>query len=495
LPTPYHHTDNVTLHLGDCLDILPTLPDASIDAIITDPPYGLTELTPATVAQALTAWLAGDRGHVPDGRGFMGKDWDRFVPPPAVWDECLRVLKPGGHLVAFAGSRTVDLMGLSIRLAGFELRDGLMWLQGQGYPKSLDVAKAIDKAAGAQRKVVGNKLDRPGHHLHGHSSGTGALGAGISSTTPESRLRAAQITAPATPDAVGWQGWGTALKPAHEPIVWAQKPFSPAHASAQGPQGPGSQEPAHEPIVLARKPLAGTVAANVLEHGTGALNVDGCRVAKEGGTRGATAGPQQDVYGSGLNGATPGKPVPGLGRWPTNVVLSHPPLVDDQGMPVGDACASGCVEGCPVAELDAQSGATRSRAGGRTTKALGVMNDDAWQARDLPRTGHDDHGGASRFFPVFRYQAKAPSKERPRLADGTAHSTVKPLALMRWLVLLVTPPGGLVLDPFAGSGTTLEAAVREGFEVVGMEQHEPYAELCRMRLSKPAEALLFDDVT
>jgi hypothetical protein len=335
-PTPYHTAHGATLYLGDCLDILPTLPDASIDAVVCDPPYGLSELAAATVVQAIAAWMAGDRTHVPDGRGFMGKDWDRFVPPPGVWDECLRVLKPGGHLVAFAGARTVDLMTLSIRIAGFDIRDSLHWIYGSGFPKSLDVSKAIDKAAGAQREVVGDKLDRPGYHLHGHDSGTGALGRGISATTAESRLRAAQITAPATPEAARWSGFGTALKPAHEPIV------------------------------LARKPLAGTVAATVLAYGTGALNIDGCRVARDepekrhvrtvGYSKSTGAAYAKDTYSKSLwtVGRSPQPTRPAGGRRTCSSPIV--PLVDEDGHPVGDACADGCVPGCPVAEMDAQSG-------------------------------------------------------------------------------------------------------------------------------------------
>lgn len=151
-PTPYFDDGQVSLYLGDCLDVLRELPDESIDSIVTDPPYGLAELSAATVLTAIAAWMSGDRAHVPDGRGFMGREWDRFVPPPGVWDECMRVLKPGGHLLAFAGSRTVDLMTLSIRIAGFEIRDSIPWLYGTGFPKSLDVAKQLDRMEYARRE-------------------------------------------------------------------------------------------------------------------------------------------------------------------------------------------------------------------------------------------------------------------------------------------------------------------------------------------------------
>ena len=508
---PYYANNNVTLHHGNSLDVLKTLPDASVDAVVCDPPYGLADLPANVIEKALTTWLSGDRTHVPEGRGgFMGSHWDRFVPPPGVWDECMRVLKPGGHLAAFAGSRTVDLMGLSIRLAGFELRDSLVWHYGSGFPKSLDVSKAIDKqrtedlqpAAEVARWLVDQltqrgigrrdvtehfgaaniaqqwttiRVDRPVKprvpcweqweelkrwldlpddmdaevwRLNGRKGTPGeawAQRAVLSERVVEVKggswaeivatgrfkpgKKIVRETVPATREAARWSGWGTALKPAHEPIM------------------------------IARKPLAGTVAGNVLAHGTGALNIDGCRTNNPGphGQRGRRAfngfSDDQRVYGDGLNHQkSPENPA---GRWPTNVVLSHPPLLDEHGTPVGDACAERCVNGCPVSELDRQ-------------------------------------GGASRFFPVFRYQAKAPTRERPRLSDGTAHPTVKPVHLMRWLVRLLTPPGGTVLDPFAGSGTTLEAAALEGFTAIGVEQHEPYAELCRVRLGKPAAAALFE---
>ena len=224
-----------TIHNGDCIETMKAMPPESVDAIVCDPPYGLSNTTPAQVADTITKWAGGDRGHVPTGRGFMGKSWDAFVPPPAVWDECMRVLKPGGHMVVFAGSRTQDLMGLSIRLAGFEMRDSLAWLYGSGFPKSMNVGKAIDKAAGAEREVVGVNETLRKYMPNGNTGSFQLHGcqsvqelerlAEIGGKTPDgtdARITLARrndhearftVTAPATPEAQRWDGWGTALKP------------------------------------------------------------------------------------------------------------------------------------------------------------------------------------------------------------------------------------------------------------------------------------------
>lgn len=220
----------------DCLLGMRTcLADNSIDAVVTDPPYGLSK--EPDMMEVMKHWMNGD-DYVHTGGGFMGKSWDSFVPGPSIWKEVFRVLKPGGHLLAFFGSRTYDLGTLAIRLAGFEIRDQIMWVYGSGFPKSLDVSKAIDKAAGVEREVIGTQIRK--------NAPNGLVSIGRDSVEFE-RL----ITAPATDEAKQWSGWGTALKPAHEPIC------------------------------VARKPLSGTVAENVLTHSTGALNIDGCRIGNE----------------------------------------------------------------------------------------------------------------------------------------------------------------------------------------------------------------------
>lgn len=433
---------------GDCLVELARIPDESVDAVVADPPYGLANTDPVHVVEALTRWAQGDRDFVPSGRGFMGKEWDAFVPPPAVWDECARILKPGGHLLAFAGSRTFDLTTLSIRFAGFEVRDSIAWLYGSGFPKSMDVSKAIDKAAGAEREVVstGKPVKRMIPGADQVATGSWIKDNGRTFTPTETRA--------ATDAAREWEGWGTALKPAFEPVVVARKPLGER-----------------------------TVAANVLAHGTGALNIDATRIGTDGGTSGVRGGGMYQYDGfstlAELRAAAErgGKCPRGqdaratlarvernaadanvveTGRWPANVALDE----------------------SQAAALDEQSGTTKSRSGKRNApKDAGTFGAYAGDERD--RLGHSDTGDASRFF----YVAKAPKSERP-VVDGTAHPTVKPLALMRWLCRLVTPPGGVVVDPFAGSGTTLEAAYLEGFESIGVEMTPEYWPLIAARIER-----------
>jgi DNA modification methylase len=437
---PRFSDDTVTLYAGDCREALAELAPSSVDTICTDPPYELN---------------------------FMGRAWDSsgIAYDVDMWRQCWRALKPGGHLLAFGGTRTYHRLVCAIEDANFEIRDSMHWITGSGFPKSLDVSKAIDKAAGAEREVLGPRMrlgdKKP--YAHNREDYDGSIFG--------ERGGARIVTAPTTDDARRWQGWGTALKPAHEPIV------------------------------LARKPLAGTVAANVLRHGTGALNIDACRVdwdaaslAKDTARR---QEPRHDMTGGrllgGETGGYRGDSTSPTGRWPSNVVLTHQPLVDDTGNIIGDACVDGCVPGCPVADMDAQSGTRTS--GSRKAGTYGLMGYMGADAAPMPAIAGDS-GGASRFFPVFRYEGKAPASERPRGEDGTAHATVKPLALMRWLVRLATQPGGVVLDPFLGSGTTAEACVIEGFRCIGIERDESHLPLIKARLSKPIQpALGFEDAS
>lgn len=379
--------------------------------------------------------------HSSTSKGFMGKTWDGFVPPPAVWQECLRVLKPGGHMAVFAGARTQDLMGLSIRLAGFELRDTLGWIYGSGFPKSMDVSKAIDKAAGAERRVVGHAVYGE-WHVQRSSESIGYHGSDTAMDTHP-------LTTPATDEAKQWSGWGTALKPAIEPII------------------------------LARKPLDGTVAANVLAHGVGGLNIDACRVGTSGG---GTHCNNRDADGKCLGHGD-------VGNSQENPTFN----ADESAEPAGRFPANVLLDEHAAKEMDEQSGV---RPGGTYPASKGIKSSPGangtmgggWAGVYREHSEKTPPGGASRFFPVFKYQAKAPKKERPVIVreDGTkiAHPTVKPLALLDWLVTLITPEGGTTLDPFAGTGTTLQAAMQRGVKSIGVEQDEDYIQLIMQRIDR-----------
>ena len=390
-------TPNASVIHGDCIEMMNAMPPESVDAIVTDPPYGL---------------------------GFMGKKWDD-LPPSLEWAEaCFRVLKPGGHIAAFGGTRTWHRLAVAIEDAGFEMRDSLAWLYGSGFPKSHDVGKAIDKLAGAEREVTG-WYQRPDGTPRNMAEWSGRVGsASAHDWTPQ------PTSAPATPEAVQWDGWGTALKPAFEPVV------------------------------LARKPLAEkTVARNVLAHGTGAINIDACRIDATGRPlRESRSGASVSTFGDGLNGS---KAIGSTdqGRWPANVIL-------DQHA---------------AAWVDEQSGVSVSKRAERGAGKGATATYGEWGTLEDTTRGHDDSGGASRFF----YTAKAPKRERPNV-DGVQHPTVKPLAIMRWLLRLVTPPGGTVLDPFAGSGATIEAAIIEGFSPIGIELEAEYLPLIQHRIDRQA---------
>ena len=477
---------------GDCVEAMAAMDEASVDAIVCDPPYGIgfmgkewdgPQIARAAQRDKETRRDLGPHSASRPGRADSrsssafgnaanyagpvraGREWQGWCETWAT--EALRILKPGGHLLAFGGTRTYHRLACAVEDAGFEIRDSLIWIYGSGFPKSLDVSKAIDKAAGAEQ----------------------------------------------------WQGWGTALKPAHEPIV------------------------------VARKPLSGTVAQNVSEHGTGALNVDGCRVGAGEDRVGGGPRPARAATG-GFNMSDLGER-PMAGRWPANVTLSHLPECERVGTRrvksqnpeyrrgvdqakvsrtadfamgprepnegIGYADPDGtetipsynCAPGCPVAELDRQSGELTS---GRLDRSRIIAENKTYGNAPKVREGiyEADTGGASRFF----YCAKASRGERNAGLDGfeeratrgnygdgiqdarphtregytyeavtrNVHPTVKPIDLMRWLVRLVTPPGGTVLDPFTGSGTTGVAATLEGVDFIGCELDPEYAEIAKARI-------------
>jgi DNA modification methylase len=418
--------------LGDCRDRLKEIPDNSIDSIVTDPPYEL---------------------------GFMGKSWDAsgVAYDVELWQECLRVLKPGGHLLSFGGSRTYHRMACAIEDAGFQIRDQIMWVYGSGFPKSLNISKAIDKAAGAERQIVGEKI-------------TG----GIKRARPDdadgfsnpytSGQTLVPVTAPATAEAEEWQGWGTALKPAHEPIV------------------------------LARKPLDGTVANNVLTHGVGGINIDGCRVPSDDGFEKAwdkpvstniSATSQAYSIGTGQSHVVDlGSNRPVGGRFPANFIHDG----SDEVLQLFPQVKTGTIK---PHQQNSES------------DSFGL------KGKFITGSHTGDSGSAARFF----YCAKASKKDRNEGLDDFAadkpvfgddggtykglsnsknpqanhHPTVKPTDLMRYLCRLVTPPNGTVLDPFTGSGSTGKAAVLEGFSFIGVEQSEEYIAIAEARIQSAKE--------
>lgn len=554
---------------ADCINAMRAMPEASVDAVVTDPPYFIGFMGKEFDSQHLTfverksASVVGSfesvvgnhnpvdsqdqqRTRLAEGRRAQGwhEAWAR---------EALRVLKPGGHLLAFGGTRTSHRLVCGIENVGFEIRDCLLWLYGSGFPKSLDVARSIDKAAKGHPQGTADP-DSPNAGRFKTSATEGKrsetdrgqhFGAGLGSFMREPGERYERVR---VPEAEPWRGWGTALKPGYEPIA------------------------------VARKPLVATVAENVLTHGVGALNIDACRVpfvsyGDEAESKGKNrhedfgSGPRRnEVYGSDQRdrGANGNYDPPG--RWPANVILSHAPSCRPLGRRTvatnghapaetrastifGAANGGGlngvkrdavslsseivelweCVAGCPVAELDRQSGASCS-AGGRlanistTSQIYGGGNGlgqslDPQSVRGDP--GYGDVGGASRFF----YVAKASRWERETgcgtlplrnfgqsggaqqaINEGKTeyiqtgnfglnrvkqvandHPTVKPVALMRHLVRLITPKGGLVLDPFAGSGTTGIAAMLEGMRFIGIEKDDHYCEIARARIQWATE--------
>jgi DNA modification methylase len=400
----------------DCLNVLREMPDNSVDSIVTDPPYGIS---------------------------FMAKKWDYDVPSVNVWKEAMRVLKPGGHSLIACGTRTQHRMVCNIEDAGFEIRDVVSWIYGSGFPKSLNVSKQIDKAAGAEREVVGQK----------RASIQGGGPKGAFGSYPE-ETKQVDITAPATDEAKQWDGWGTALKPSCEFFTLCRKPLSEK-----------------------------TVAANVLKWGTGGLNIDGCRVGKA--IKPTQSGMQRFREYSDKN----------TGQSRPKMQATTP---KEQGRFPANLIHDGSQE---VLELFPET--KPSRVG----KPRGTKKKGLFANSEFNKVGqeHNDSGSAARFFycpkaskkdrnegceeleehDTYSESAATPMRDQRKQAKrSNNHPTVKPTALMAYLCRLITPTGGVVLDPYMGSGSTGKAAVREGFSFVGIELDPDYYEICKARIIK-----------
>ncbi len=433
LPSAEKLYGNVTLHSGDCREVLKSLKSDSVDSVVTDPPYHLVSIAKRFSKTSeddsnKTGRAAKERSNEFSrlSKGFMGKVWDGgdIAYQVDLWKEVLRVLKPGGHLLSFGGDRTYHRMACAIEDAGFEIRGCISWLYGQGFPKSQNVARMIDKELGVKGKFGEFKTEE-------HSN-----------ISKRSKMRGDW----------GQEGWQRPWMNDPEALENYSRKYIPASKEGQEFDGFGTAlKPAMELVCLSRKPLSErTVAANVLKWGTGALNVDGCRVGAEGGTRGCNAGPSNGIFGDGLNGKR-GTPIDGLGRWPANTITDG----SDEVVGMFPQCKTG------------GPGFTKENHNSP------VYNGPA-SSRDRTTVGYNDAGSAARFF----YSSKADRDER----FSSRHPTIKPVDLIRYLIRLVTPKDGLVLDPFAGSGTTGEAAFLENMQAVLIERESEYCEDIRRRM-------------
>lgn len=414
---------NKIIH-GNCLNVLKRLPSNSVDSVVTDPPYGLSK--EPDIREVLTKWINGepyDHGH----KGFMGKSWDSFVPHPDIWKEVYRVLKPGGHALVFAGTRTQDLMTISLRLAGFEVRDVIEWLYATGFPKSHNVSKAFDKRAGAEREVIGQKWAE--RYPNGPGGNSFTVGGEVDGTRTAANTL---LTAPATDLARKWDGWGTATKPSHEPIIVVRKPLIDADTGRKL-----------------------TVVDCVEKYGTGAINIDASRIHAEDQeelTKAREDFAGRDIHTKSNSGARflgSKDIIPNMteGRFPANCITLD-----------SDEFYSKYFNVSP-AEL--------------SKKASKKDRNSDWQGEEItlePKERFDLEGGEG--YRIDRFNT---------LPTANNHPTVKPTDLMAWLVRLVTPPQGAVLDPFAGSESTCVAAKREGFNYIGIEMEPEYVEIAKAR--------------
>lgn len=447
--------------LGNNIDLLKQLPDDSIEGVVTDPPYGLSK--EPDIVEVMTHWI-NDKEYKHDGKGFMQKSWDSFVPNPNVWKEVFRVLKPGAYCCVFAGTRTVDLMGISLRFAGFEIRDILMWTFGVGFPKSLNISKAIDQQAGVERCIVGKKGSMP-------IQTSGRINAEASIKGSFDRIDNL-ITISNTEQGKKYEGYGTALKPSLEPII------------------------------LCRKPLGeSTVALNVLKHGTGGLNIDGCRIEMQ----------EQDridyiLKRKSFEGVTDRKCGATFKKC-ASPLLSPDEFISNstKGRYPANLIHDGSDEVVSLFPNSVSSGGSGEKSMGGLGKSIygKYLNN----VKCANHGGLGDSGTAARFF----YSAKVCKGEREiglhdlepqKVNDGrekdidnayqrgvtlraNVHPTVKPIELIRYLVRLIKPPvdNATIIDPFIGSGTTGCACILENANYIGAEISDEYINIANKRIS------------
>jgi DNA modification methylase len=480
--------DDYKIITGNCLDKLKELDDNSIDAIVTDPPYDLVSINKRFGKENSAECKYGNDGSFQRlSKGFMGKEWDGtgIAFKKEVWEECLRVLKHGGHLFSFGGTRTFHRMTCAIEDAGFEIRDCVFWTYGSGFPKSLNIGKAYDKLKGNDREVIGSKK---GQGNIPNDRGNWGL-------KPNEDVVVDKGTSE-------WEGWGTALKPAVEPIVMARKPLKEK-----------------------------TIVENVIKWGVGGINIDESRIAPIGMTKGGCKF-KSAFFESGDSNFNK-EFDESKGRFPANLIWTHHPdckcvgtkevnsnahypemNVTGYGKNFGgktEYLAEGerpkseivesweCVEGCPSKEFD-KAGVSKTKANENYKwNNVNCENANTFTGRDV-YTPRNDEGTPARFFKSFSYEqedldyapfyycAKASKSERNEGLDGgresrkNFHPTVKPIKLMEYLIKMVTPKGGIVLDPFMGSGTTGCACVKNGYKFIGIEMTEEYIPIAEARI-------------
>ena len=445
-----------TIYNGDCLVVMDSINKCSVDSIVTDPPYHLTSIVERFGKEdSAPAQFGADGAFARASKGFMGKEWDGgdIAFQLDTWSKCFELLKPGGHLIAFSGSRTYHRMAVAIEDAGFEIRDQCIWLYGSGFPKSHNIGKQIDKIQGNEREVVGS---RKAHDIRGNAL--------MEASVPEYKKEQSVIDLEITKGSSDWEGWGTALKPAHEPMVLARKPIDEK-----------------------------SVAENVLKHGVGGINIDDCRVQCE---------PDDNIVRPERTEAQAYNFFRGGEEDQTNVRKTTQRQPRNEQSVWTDNNSGMKAEGSMFADADP-----------RGRYPSNVMHDGSKAVQDIfPKTSpsnpskrkrntvgmfgmpndatpeYSDSGSASRYF----YTAKTNQAERNAGANNT-HPTVKPVELMKYLVRLVTPKNGLVLDPFMGSGSTGMAAREEDFQFIGIEKEEEYYEIAKARIKNVKPQLkLFD---